>query len=468
MKEFLSELRQSDISVKLVDGNLSIKYPRGKSIAPEVLEGIREMKHELLEYLAALEGNGYADIPLVPLQESYPLSSSQRRLWILSQLEEGSQAYHIGGAYTFRGNLDIGSLGDCLELLIKRHEVLRTVFKQNEAGEVRQYIVSLEELDFVLLWDDLRHESDVQEKLAATLKSDVQKGFDLSTGPLLRARVVQVDDEEFVFSFVMHHIITDAWSMELLIRELLTFYNEAREGRNNPLPSLRIQYKDYAVWQQQQLRGSDLKRHKDYWINCFRGELPLMDIAAGKTRPPVKTYNGSTLTKEIDGDILARIKSLCRKHDSTMFMTLLAGVNALLHYYSAQEDIILGSPIAGREHADLDNQAGFYLNTLALRTQFKSNDSFVELLTATKKVLLSAYEHQSYPFDQLVQDLALKRDMSRSALFDVMVVYLNEEVSGMQLSRQNMGELAIEPYGAGDDTISKFDRRSVLQSRGGG
>jgi amino acid adenylation domain-containing protein/non-ribosomal peptide synthase protein (TIGR01720 family) len=466
MRNFLSELRQSDISVRLVDGDLSIKFPKGKPIEPRILEEIKLMKHELLEYLAALERTGYEDIPAAPVQESYPLSSSQRRLWILSQLEEGSQAYHIGGAYEFSGKLNTTLLEAALKTLISRHEVLRTVFRQNAAEEVRQFILTPGQLDFNLQLTDLRNEADAVASAKVLLQEDARKPFDLSAGPLLRARLIQTAAEQYIFSFVMHHIITDGWSMELLIKEVLTFYNAFASGKESPLPPLRIQYKDYSVWQQQQLSGANLKRHKDYWLDRFRGELPLLDLAVGKLRPAVKTYNGATISKQIDATTAEALKALSREADVTMFMSTMAAVNVLLYYYSGQEDIIAGSPVAGRDHADLENQIGFYLNTLALRTQFNGSDSFSDLLHNTKRTLLGAYEHQVYPFDELVENLSLKRDMSRNALFDVMVVYLNEELSGRQPAH-NLGDLTVKPLAAGDENIAKFDLTFSFSEAGG-
>ncbi|HYC28828.1 MAG TPA: condensation domain-containing protein, partial [Chitinophagaceae bacterium] len=205
----------------------------------------------------------------------------------------------------------------------------------------------------------------------------------------------------------------DAWSMDILMNELLLFYSKGNK------PSLRIQYKDYAAWQQSNLNG------EGYWLNQFEGGLPELDLPFAKPRPAVKTYAGETIQKRLPENVSMALNALCLETGSTLFMGLLASMNALLYSYTHQEDIIIGTPIAGREHADLDDQVGLYINTLALRNRFSGEDSFEDLLSNVKQITLAAYEHQSYPFDELVQKLNIQRNPGRNALFDVMVVLQN-------------------------------------------
>lgn len=364
-----------------------------------------------------------------PIQASYPMSSSQRRLWILSQFEDGNSANNMPGVYEFEGELEPASLTHAFKLLIERHEILRTVFRADEKGDIRQFIFPANEVQFTIPDFDLRDEPQQETKLKSLLQHEFTRPFELTEEPLVRASLYQIDDEKWIFTYTMHHIISDGWSIGIMINELLLFYNSHRNDEGNPLEPLRIQYKDYAVWQQEQLSGETLKGHMDYWLQQFEGELPVIDLPGDRTRPTVKTYNGAVIHKIIDKGLTSALKSFSQEQGATLFMSLLAVVKTLLYRYTGHEDIITGSPIAGREHIDLHDQIGFYVNTLSLRTRFKGTDNFKDLLANVKQVTLGAYEHQIYPFDELIDALNLKGDISRNPLFDVYVELQNNETS---------------------------------------
>ena len=400
--------------------------------------------------------SAFVAIEPVGEQESYLLSSSQRRLWVLNQFEESSLAYNMSGAYVFQGNLNTQAFEKSFESLIERHESLRTIFKENAAGDVRQWILQPGQTGFAVEYHDLRGETDIEQKVKALVHTQFSTPFKLAEGPLVRAALCRVTDTDWVFSYVMHHIISDGWSMGILINELLQLYNAYNSNGANPLQPLRIQYKDYAAWQQGQLSGEALDLHKGYWLNQFAGELPVLELAGDNIRPAVQTFNGKSIGRNINAKTSHAIKALSVEKGGTLFMGLLATVNALLHRYTGQEDFIIGSPIAGREHADLHDQIGFYVNTLALRTRFQATDSFRDLLQNVQEVTMGAYEHQVYPFDELVNNLNLQRDMSRNALFDVMVVLQNNEAQ-MGGETQALGELQVAPYGGSEQDASQFD-----------
>ncbi|MGB8193271.1 MAG: amino acid adenylation domain-containing protein, partial [Chitinophagaceae bacterium] len=359
--------------------------------------------------------------------ESYPLSASQRRLWILSQFEAANAAYNIAGANVFEGNLDQQALSYSFSMLLSRHESLRTVFREDASGEARQVILGTKEIDFSINYRDVRGENDAELQIRKLVEEDFARPFDLSRGPLLRAGLYHVGEERWILSYVMHHIISDGWSMEVLIRELLLFYTSYVSGKAHGLKDLRIQYKDYSVWQQEQLSGASLQAHRSYWMEHFSGALPVVDLPSDKSRPAVKTYNGEIAYAAINAEAYKGLQSLSQQQGTTLFMSLLGLVNVLLYKYTGQEDIIIGSPVAVREHPDLEEQIGFYANTLALRTQFSGSDNFYELLDRVKKMTLGAYAHQVYPFDQLVGDLQLLRDRSRHPLFDIQVILQNDD-----------------------------------------
>jgi len=416
--KLILELADQQINIFLEDGKLKIDAPTGVSL-DTVISKIRLHREEIIEYLSD-DKHRAVTIEQAPLSEDYPLSSAQRRLWVLSQFEEGSLAYNIPGVFIFEGELDSGALSGAFETLIERHESLRTVFREVSSGEIRQHILKAPETGFQIAHHDVRNEGEAA--IMQAVYAHLAERFNLENGPLLRAALYQATDTKWVFSYVMHHIISDGWSMDVLLKELMQLYNASVQQISAPLQPLDIQYKDYAVWQQQQLSDEKLVQHKDYWLKQFSGELPVLGLPLDRVRPAIKSYNGASITYTISPDISTRLQALCQSSDSTLFMGLLSAVNVLLYRYTGQEDIVVGSPVAGREHAELHDQIGFYVNTLALRTQIDSKDTYRQLLAKVRQITIDAYQHQAYPFDELLEVLQVQRDMSRNALFDVLVV----------------------------------------------
>ncbi|MBB5624282.1 hypothetical protein HDE69_005383, partial [Pedobacter cryoconitis] len=457
MKKLLNRIKDNHILLEVIDGKLKM-FASG-ALDPELIEEIRNKKEELIQFLS---GNNQEDfehsfkehIPAIPLADQYSLSSSQRRLWVMSQFEEGNIAYNMPGVYVFEGELNFAALELSFDLLLERHEILRTIFEENEQGEISQIILERKDIGFKVNYQDLR--TDDTQRVKELIQQELVIPFDLAKGPLVRAGLYQLENHKWLFTYVMHHIISDGWSMGILIKELLLLYNAIDQGKLNKLPPLRIHYKDYAAWQQEQLNGENLVAHRNYWLKKFEGELPVLELQGDKSRPTLKTYHGGLVNGVIDNHISKGLKNILKEQQgATLFMGLLAGVNTLLYRYTGQEDQIIGSPIAGREHIDLEDQIGFYVNTLALRSRFKGTGSFKELLTEVKEITLGAYEHQVYPFDELVEALQLQRDMSRSALFDVMIVLQNNERK--EMTEQHLGSLKIGNYEEHIHQTSKFD-----------
>jgi amino acid adenylation domain-containing protein len=397
----------------------------------------------------------FIPIPLAPEQAGYGLSSSQRRLWVLSQFEEGSLAYNIHIEYLFQGNLDNNALEFSLNALIDRHEILRTVFREDETGEVKQYVLSTRESGFRIKYHQIPEEKE-EEIVKVLAGSSSMNHFDLAAGPLIHLLLFKIGENKWIFKCVMHHIISDAWSKGIFINELLQLYTAFLKGMPNPLKPLQIQYKDYAAWEQAQLKEESFQAHKDWWLQQFEGELPVLELPGDNIRPEIKTYNGGVIRKSISSDINKGIKSLSNEQGGTLFMGLLAAVNVLLHRYTSQKDIIVGSIVAGREHADLEGQIGFYLNTLALRTRFSGKDNYRNVLENVKQVTLGAYEHQVYPFEELINELQLPRNMSRHPLIDVMVILQNAKKQN-EKEWQKLDDLKVELYAGEEHAVSKFD-----------
>lgn len=423
----------------------------------DVLQEMRDQKEDLVKYLNRDSGEDYRDgIPLAPVAESYALSSTQRRLWILGQFKDSNAAYNVPRAYVFEGRLDLAALNASFDALLDRHESLRTVFREDGQGAVKQFVLSLQETGFRINMHDLRHSPTQARQLEAVIHDAFIRPFVLAKGPLLRADLIQVSDQRWIFTYVMHHIISDGWSMGILFRELLLLYHAFLSGSPDPLPPLRIQYKDYAAWQQQQLSGAVLEAHKSYWLQQFSGEIPVLELPGDKVRPAIKTYAGDVVSRTFSSGVAAGIKALLQENDCTLFMGMLAAVNALLYRYTGQDDMVIGTPVAGREHIDLEHQIGFYANTLALRTRFSGENSFRELLANVRQITLGAYEHQVFPFDELVDMLNTFHDRSRNPLFDIQVTVQNLVASGNPVPSAS-GALQISTYLGVANNTSVFD-----------
>ena len=395
----------------------------------------------------------YSPIPKAPITKYYPLTPSQHRIWVLSQLEGGNSAYNMLEVFRFKGNLDVIKFEEALRQLIRRHEILRTSFKVDESWEIHQHIISENAFDFEIKEKDFLNRT--KNDIETYLKEQSSIAFDLTKAPLLRASLLKIRGQEYIFSLTMHHIIGDGWSVELLISEVVQYYNNLVQNKEYRLPELYVQYKDYAVWLNEELEKEQYKTSESYWLSQFQGDLPVLDLPSFRSRPQVQTYNGKTLTHTFSKDLLEKLHQFSRANDATLFMTLMSGVNALLYRYTNQNDIIIGTPIAGREHPDLENQIGLYLNTLAIRTTIEDSCCFLDLLEHQKQTLLSAYEHQKHPFDGLINKLNLKRDISRSVLFDVMVVLHNQR-SILLNEELDLEGLEIMPYNR-MKKVSQFD-----------
>ncbi|GAA3932910.1 amino acid adenylation domain-containing protein [Chitinophaga oryziterrae] len=364
-------------------------------------------------------------IPVLPVQQDYVVSDGQRRLWILAQQEELGGAYHLPGSIEFNEALSIPALENAIAGVINRHEILRTVFRENEQGELRQVILSADKMPFNL---EYIHLEDTDEQEISRYIAEVScRPFDLRHGPLFRAGLIRKSNDNYQLWFNMHHIISDGWSMEVLLKDVQQLYMAETKGNGLILPPLSIQYKDYAAWQQAQLNMPQAAAHRLYWQQQLQGDLPVLELPATNPRPLLQTQNGKGLAMFIPGSSVSPLQELCNAHNATLFMGLLGVLKTLIYRYTGQEDIIIGSPVAGREHAALEDQIGFYINTLVLRTRIIPAAGFTDLLTNIRATTLAAYEHQGYPFDRLVEGLELKRDTARSPLFDVMMTMQNQQ-----------------------------------------
>lgn len=362
---------------------------------------------------------------ILPVRQAadYALSHSQKRLWLMDQMHIDSVAYNLPEALLTKGELNVQALGDALQMLVDRHESLRTRFIERN-GDPRQII---EDIHVELPLIDLSAFTDPEAEALIHVDKDLRQAFDLQRAPLFRASLLKLAPQRHVLLFNIHHIISDGWSLGVLTREWLTFYQALLNGQTLPLAALNIQYKDYAAWQNHYLDSPEALKHRQYWLTQLSGELPVLNMPTDYPRPAVQTFNGATLHFKLSDFALQQFKTLLNARQASLFMGLCAIVKIVLYRYTGQQDLILGTPVAGRGHSDLENQLGFYVNTLALRDNIDPEQSFAELVDQVNATAVAAFDHQLYPFDMLVNDLTIQRDMSRSPVFDVMLALQNNE-----------------------------------------
>ncbi|MGF6929486.1 amino acid adenylation domain-containing protein/non-ribosomal peptide synthase protein (TIGR01720 family) [Chitinophaga sp. W2I13] len=456
--DFIVNLGNRGVSVRALNGQLKITGALS-SLKEEDKERLRAFKPDILELLGQeVEATADHFQHILPADNchAYPLSSSQKRLWVLGQLPETSIAYHIPATFIFRGKLDIPFLTECFRIIVNRHEILRTTFREDGSAEVKQFIFSPDTVHLRVKYHDVRNEINAGPLTNDLIMKEFSAPFDLSAWPLIRTGVFHIADDKWVFYCILHHIVSDAWSMRILMNEMTGLYRSLVANIPPMLPRLRIQYKDYAQWQQQQLQGGILEKSRQYWLLQMEGELPLLELPVSRPRPKIKTFGGDAVDTVLDKRLAGKLKSFVAEKETTLFMGLLAGVAAVLFRYTGQHDMIIGTPVAGRSHVDLEDQIGCYINTLPLRIRLEEKDSFYDLLNSTRQTTLGAFEHQAYPLDMLLDDLQFQRDTSRNPLFDVMMVLQNNE-EYQEGAAASINGLEIDSYQGETYAMSKFD-----------
>ena len=401
----------------------------------------------LSEYINISRGRKNLDIKPLEKKEYYDVSFGQMRVWASSQSNESSLSFNICSSYILKEELNRVALIGTFNCIIGRHESLRTIFIVIDE-DLKQKVLTPDELNFRIDYKDIGEEKDKNKLVRDLFDSEKETPFNLLKGPLIRTKLIKIDTKEYLILFSMHHIISDFLSLELLKKEFIEVYASLTKGIEKPLKPLRIQYKDFASWQNKQLIGANLEQLKQYWRNQFNDKIQLLKLPYDKKRPKIQSYNGEKIDFVISKTVTDGLRTMAAKSNMTLFMVLFTSVNALLHYYTGQNDIIVGIPVSGREHPDIAEQIGFYLNTLVLRVRFGC-DTFDKLLKIVEKVIIQAFEHQLYPFDKLVEDLGIKKNPDRHPLFDVMVDMMNltkQIHPGDILSNESVNNKNDEPF----------------------
>ncbi|HEY7493197.1 MAG TPA: condensation domain-containing protein, partial [Candidatus Tectomicrobia bacterium] len=387
-----------------------------------------------------------------------PLSFAQQRLWVLDQLEPGNPAYNIASAVHLTGALNVAALEASLQEIVRRHEVLRTTFA-TVAGQPVQVIAPA--LTLALPVVDLSEGtmSERERRVRQLATAEALRSFDLARGPLFRVCLLRLGEAEHIALFTMHHIVSDEWSLGILVREVGALYAAFCQGQPSPLPELPVQYADFASWQRQWLQGEVLDTQLAYWRQQLGGSLPVLQLPFDRPRPAVPTYQGALHSFTLAPEVSIALKALSQQAGVTVFMTLLAALQTLLQRYAGQDDIIVGTDVANRNRLETEGLIGFFVNHLVLRTDLRDNPPFREVLRRVRHMTLGAYTHQDLPFDRLVGALQPERQLSQTPLFQVLFVFENPSMPTLQLSGLTLSP--VKP----DLILAKYDLTLFMGNR---
>ena len=437
MYELISKLKQNNIKIALSEDNLELSFPEDFQ-SDSLIQEIRDNKEALIRHIRHLSQHNsvYTPIPSTPKKEYYALSSVQKRLYFIYKFDNSSLAYNMPQIVRLHGALDSDLLQSVFRSLISHYEILRT----------RIGVVSEVPVQYIDDHNDFNiEEYTCSESEITGILSSFIRPFDLEKGPLLRVCVLHLSETEHILAVDMHHIITDGVSNGILLHSFMSLY------RGESLPSLSVHYKDYSEWQQSSEHSSSLELHKNFWLEQFKGEIPVIDLPTDYSRPLVKRYEGDKVGFALSSEQTERLKKISGNAGGTMFMTTLSLYYILLRKLTGQDDLVIGTPVAGRDHVDLEHQVGMFVNTLALRTNCNGNESYGEFLNRVKSMTLDCFGNQLYQYESLLEDLKVARDTARNPLFDVMFSYQNFEDPEL-----SMGNLMVSSY-SHDHVDAKFD-----------
>ncbi|HEX7241468.1 MAG TPA: amino acid adenylation domain-containing protein, partial [Longimicrobiaceae bacterium] len=407
----------------------------------------------LAECIEALRNAGTTTPPMIgrtSCEGQLPLSFAQQRLWMVDRLEPGSATYNMPYALRLHGVLDTTMLRASLDELVRRHQALRTTFAES-GGHPVQVVHGPVPVPLPVV--DLRGLREAEQEAERLVREEALRPFSLSRGPLLRSTVLRIAQDDHVLCFTLHHIVSDGWSRGVLVREVSALYAAVSRGETAALPDLPVQYADYAIWQRARMSGEVLEAQIGYWKDRLAGAPPLLEVPTDHPRPPGQSPRGASHGFRLSPRLSGRLRVLSRREGTTLFMTLLAGWQALLARYAGQEDVVVGTPVAGRNRRETEGLIGFFVNMLAMRADLSGDPTWSGLLRQVRETALGAYDHQELPFERLVEELGVERSLTYAPVFQA-VFTLN--LYGGEGDRLDLGELDLEPFG-GVEHVAKFD-----------
>ncbi|HEU0052259.1 MAG TPA: condensation domain-containing protein, partial [Longimicrobium sp.] len=418
--------------------------------------------------------------PMEPVDRSgpLPLSFAQQRLWFVEQLGNTGAAYHIPMHLRLRGALDREALARALDRIVARHEALRTVFHVVD-GKPAQRIIPAEESRFHLVEHDLSGSAAPGMELRRVMAEEAGALFYLERGPLIRGRLIRLREDDHLLLVTMHHIVSDGWSMGVFTRELGALFDAFQRGEPDPLPPLAVQYADYAAWQRKWVDGEVLRAQAEYWKSTLDGAPGLLELPSDHPRPARRDYTGASVGFELDPELSAGLRALAQRHGATLHMTLLAAWATVLGRLAGRDDVVIGTPMAGRGRREIEGLIGFFVNTLAIRVDLSGAPTVAELLERVKERALGAQQHQDIPFEQVVELVQPARSLAHTPLFQVMFAWQNAPPGGgLSLPGMEVGSVGGgSDRGDGGDGVdggavssrvtAKFDLSLFLSEQGG-
>jgi len=472
--DLLSGLRERQIKLWLEDGRLRYTAPQG-SMTDELLEMLRSHKAEIIEFLDQLKDNQGKKIQSIPRDSllweklylsgtpqalhNLPLSFAQQRLWFLNQLEHNTATYNMPVAFRLQGDLDLSALTQSLQIIVERHESLRVNFI-SQAGQPVIQLHPMLRLSLSIVDLQSYPNSERTEKAEQLIFQERTAPFDLAKDPLIRGTLLQLQAQEHILLLTLHHIISDGWSLNVLRYELGMLYQSFMEEKPSPLPDLKVQYIDFAVWQRQQVSESFFQTHLSYWKRKLAGSPPCLDLAIDYPRSTLPTIVGASFSHTLSKRLLQLLKELGQRENATLFMTLLAAFKILLSRHSGTYDLAIGTPVSGRNQTELEPLIGFFINTLVLRSQLDGKANFCSVLEQVRETTLEAFEHQNVPFEALVEALEIERSLSYHPIFQVWFNMGNLETVDLRLKG-----LQVEQIEQSEAELSKFDLTLYVQEK---
>ena len=452
--QLVNELAALGVELRVEGDQLRLSAPRG-TLTPALVERLRTHKPAVIEFLRQRGGNagaGAQAIPRIARDGGMPLGFVQQRMWLLDRMDPESTASNLPGSWLLRGALDVSAFRAALNEVVRRHEILRTRIvwdgvTPRQVAEPR-LVPELPVIDLTNISEDERH-----AELLRHFEKDRERVFDLGVAPLFRARLYRMAADRHVFFFMPHHVIWDGWSFDILLSEMATLYAAFAEGRPSPLPELRVQYADYASWHRQWIESGDVERQRQYWRGRLAKPLPVLELPLLRPRPAIMSQRGRRALLPLDASLVEQLRVLGRDEGATLFMVLLAAYKAFLFRYTGQSDIIVGAPVQDRVHVDAERMIGVFVNTLVLRTHVDGHGSFRELLRQVRDGSVAAYDNQSVPFDQLVEDLQPERSLSHTPLFQTLFTFQETTDRPAQFGDLTVTQVHVPTHSAPTDVL---------------
>jgi amino acid adenylation domain-containing protein len=451
---FILRLRNLGVVLRVEDGQLLCNAPKGV-LTPDLVGEIKANKDAIIEIL---DGGGRAaqtampDLLRAADPENAPLTYAQQRLWFLNQLQPESTAYNMSWALALNGDVDVDALAESLNAAVRRHSILRVRIRKVDDGYVQSLLPSLKmELQCEQLEGSVgATDADLQRKLA----QDADQPFDLSKGPLIRAKLIRMAPQKYIFFLVIHHIVFDGWSFDILMRDLFMSYKALHDGQTLVLPDLPIQYADFAVWQRAWLTEEEIAKQLAYWKQKLGDLNAPLALPLDKPRPRVQTFNGDQRMASLPASLAQSLRNMAKEENASLFMVLLAVFKLLIFRYTGQEDICIGSPFSGRQPKETEALVGFFVNTVVLRTDLSGSATFRQLLQRVRHVVLEAQVYQNVPFEKIVEELAPKRELGRTPIFQILFNHVTTQLSG----NSDFLDIRVAPFGTYQgETQAKFD-----------